>query len=183
MNALVLQEYDAKVWNCTDDKSFFGIEISKNNLPDDKNPALVNPNSPEITGRYKGVDFGATTCDGLVLSPILLNFFVKFSNPLFDEKTFKEERMQEDHKSITLSSHEAETSSSSTTTGVEGSISIPPDRLCSVPSSMPTQKNIESTENGGEGIFFNQLQALREETKNRLDEIDNQIDQLDKDAN
>lgn len=157
VETLCLQEYDAKVWNYTDAKVFLGMEISKDNsVPDNLNPALVDPTSPEITGRYKGFDFGATTCDGLVLSPILFTYFLKFADPLFDEKLFDKERVQEQESKVVASI------SASVVTSEQIEISA------TSPSSTESIKEEALT----------QLQELKDETKKRLDDIDKRMNQL-----
>ncbi|MGK3751570.1 MAG: hypothetical protein ACI8RD_003871 [Bacillariaceae sp.] len=171
VDALVLQEYDAKVWNCTEEKSFFGIEISKNTLPDEKNPAL-DPKSPEITGKYKGFDYGGMTCDGIVLSPILFTYFLKFADPLFNDKTFQEER----NNATTI-----------TATAIPAEDDNEPLLSSSSSSSAPLSKTKDSSTEGGdtspsrefkEGTFLNQLLALKDETRRRLEEADEKINRL-----
>jgi uncharacterized membrane protein YdjX (TVP38/TMEM64 family) len=84
VNALILQEFDAKVWNYTTSEG-------KNPIPRELNPAF-EPTSPEILGSYKGFDFGASLCDGLVLSPNMFKYFLLFADPLFDEEEYNMER-------------------------------------------------------------------------------------------
>ena len=83
VDSLILDEYNARVWNYT-------LSEGKNPVPRELNPAFA-PNSPEITDSYKGIDFGASICDGLVLSPNIFKYFFRFSDPLFDEEQFNEE--------------------------------------------------------------------------------------------
>lgn len=174
MNTLVLQEYDAKVWNCTEDSSIFGIELSKSDLPANRNPALVDPKSPEITERYQGVDFGATTCDGLVLSPILFSYFLKFADPVFDETEFQKERDEEDAAKASVIPVAAVSMDAATTT--ESTTSSPP------PSSASFVPKNEPSREFKEGVFLNQLQALKDETKQRLEETNQKLEQLDNDT-
>mmetsp|Transcript_6945 Transcript_6945/g.7942 ORF Transcript_6945/g.7942 Transcript_6945/m.7942 type:complete len:613 (-) Transcript_6945:24-1862(-) len=188
IEALVMQEYDANVWNYTDDKSFFGIEISKgNSLPDNLNPALVDPRSPEITGRYKGFDYGAATCDGLVLSPILFSYFLKFSDPLFDEKLFEEERTQRrgdgDYKNAVDDDNGPLTSSltSVTLSKTDGSFVEGDDRKSDISSDSDDTTSYNYTSSSIEfkkEIFRNELKALKDEMKQRLNDIDKKIDRL-----
>ena len=172
MNKLVLQEFDAKVWNCTEDASMFGIEISKSDLPDDKNPAIIDPTSPEITDRYKGVDFGATTCDGLVLSPVLFSYFLQFADPLFNEKEFIEERNREVLAPTTTATDEAtevgSNESTSSLSSAQSSVSAPQEQK---------EQNKPSFE-FNEGAFLNQLQKLKEETEQRLDDTNKKLEDL-----
>jgi uncharacterized membrane protein YdjX (TVP38/TMEM64 family) len=71
---MVVEEYNAQVWNYTK---------SDGGPPPDRNPAML-PTSIEKMEAYKGFDFGAANCDAIVLSPILLSAFVRFADPLFD---------------------------------------------------------------------------------------------------
>jgi len=174
MNTLVLQEFDAKVWNCTEGSSLFGIEISKGDLPDNKNPALIDPKSPEIADRYKGFDYGAFTCDGLILSPVLFSYFLKFADPLFDEHEFQKERDEEDAakaSAITVSAttvSDVSSPSPSTTTS-----SLPPSK---------TQVNSSGSSESQEGIFVNQLQELKDEAKQRIEEANKKLEELNDDT-
>jgi hypothetical protein len=168
VDALVLQEYDAKVWNCTEENSVFGIEISKNTLPDETNPVL-DPKSPEITGKYQGFDYGGMTCDGIVLSPILFTYFLKFADPLFNDKTFQEERMMKDGGGA---NNNNDNNNAATITAED--------------DNEPLLSNDSSTEGGDtsltrefkEGTFLNQLLALKDETRRRLEEADEKINRL-----
>ena len=177
MNTLVLQEYDAKVWNCTEDASMFGIELSKNDLPDNKNPALIDPKSPEITERYTGVDFGATTCDGLVLSPLYFMYFLKFADPLFNEKDFQEERDQEDNAKKPVISVSAATTMDEDMAVLSDVLSSSSMSSSSSSASLNNEPSIEFKE----GVLLNQLQALRDETKQRIEETTKKLDQLNTD--
>jgi len=87
VNELIAQEYDAKVWNCTDSRG-------NNPIPPDIDPAMATY-SPERTEAFKGIDLAASLCDGLVLSPNLFQAFLKYSDPLFDEQQYKKEREEE----------------------------------------------------------------------------------------
>jgi hypothetical protein len=176
INTLVLQEYDAKVWNCTEDSSIFGMEISKSDLPQSKNPALIDPSSPEIVERYQGVDFGATTCDGLVLSPILFSYYLKFADPLFDEKEFRDERDRDDAAKATTTT--AVTAAATTTTATSSTASS----ITQPPSAKPVTKNNEPSPEFKEGVFLNQLQELKDETKQRIEEANKKLEQLNSDT-
>lgn len=73
---IVAIEYHAKVWNFTEDEG---------GPPADIDPATF-PQSPEIRDANQGIDIGASVCDGLVLSPILFEAFLKFADPLYKEE-------------------------------------------------------------------------------------------------
>ena len=72
---LVEIEYEAKVWNYTK---------ADGGPPATLDPA-ANPMSPEVSGSNQGVDLAASLCDGLVLSPIMFEKFLKYSDPLHEE--------------------------------------------------------------------------------------------------
>ena len=75
MDVMIKTEYQAKVWNSTDD----------NPPRADMDPARF-PASPENLYAGKGFDGVAAICDGLVLSPALIKSYFKYADPLFDEK-------------------------------------------------------------------------------------------------
>ncbi len=74
MDAMIMTEYNAQVWNYTDD-----------NPP----PSFIDPaqaiSSPEVQMRGKGFDGVASICDGMVLSPALFKAYFKYADPLFNE--------------------------------------------------------------------------------------------------
>ena len=74
MRDLVDSEIDAKVWNYT-----------KTEIPMEQDPA-IDLDSPEVQGFMTGFDLGASVCDGLVLSPILLDLYTKFGDPYYNEE-------------------------------------------------------------------------------------------------
>ena len=75
METMIKTEYNAAVWNCTEDDP----------PPADKDPAQF-PTSPEIMDVGKGFDGVAAICDGFVLSPALIKSYFKYADPLFNEK-------------------------------------------------------------------------------------------------
>jgi len=77
VNNMIDEEYIAKVWNYTQVE----IESPNNSVV---NPA-TQPASPEVVGANKGFDFGASICDGLVLSPALLGAYLTYADPLYAE--------------------------------------------------------------------------------------------------
>jgi hypothetical protein len=83
VHQMIYQEYDAKVWNYTQQEV----------IPRDEDPAL-EPTSPEVAGANQGFDFGAIICDGLVLSPALFQAFILYADPLLDPEEEKAERNQ-----------------------------------------------------------------------------------------
>ena len=75
VNAMIEDEYRAKVWNYTMEE----IESPSNDIAD---PAS-RPGSPEIAGANTGFDFGASVCEGLVLSPALFGAYLRYADPLY----------------------------------------------------------------------------------------------------
>jgi hypothetical protein len=76
VESLIVEEYQAKVWNYTK---------SEGGPPTDIDPALTVW-SPEKVEAYNGFNFGSTTCDGLVLSPLLFQSFLKYADPFYVEE-------------------------------------------------------------------------------------------------
>ncbi|GAX17868.1 hypothetical protein FisN_18Hh072 [Fistulifera solaris] len=74
VRSTVVSEYQAKVWNYT----------NAEDIPPSRNPAL-RPDSPEQLYANRGFDFTESFCDGLVLSPILLQSYLKYSDPRYNE--------------------------------------------------------------------------------------------------
>ena len=81
VNAMIEEEYHAKVWNYTKE------ELESSN---DINDPAKKSDSPEVLGANKGFDFGASICDGLVLSPALFSAYLRYADPLFVEEDIKE---------------------------------------------------------------------------------------------
>lgn len=75
MGVMIKTEYNAAVWNSTDD----------NPPPLNEDPALF-ATSPEKMNVGKGFDGVAAICEGFVLSPALIKSYFKYADPLFDEK-------------------------------------------------------------------------------------------------
>lgn len=80
MDVMIQTEYNAKVWNCTED-----------NPPAKEQDPAEFPNSPEKMGIGQGFDSVAAICDGLVLSPALIKAYFKYADPLFNEEDDKQE--------------------------------------------------------------------------------------------
>lgn len=76
VGAMIVEEYNAKVWNYTQEE----LELDP----------IINPAaqsfSPEVANANKGFDFAASICDGLVLSPNLLSAYFRYADPLFNEE-------------------------------------------------------------------------------------------------
>lgn len=76
VGAMVVEEYNAKVWNYTQEELGLNATI---------NPA-AQISSPEIANANKGFDFPASICDGLVLSTNLLSAYFRYADPLYQEE-------------------------------------------------------------------------------------------------
>jgi len=80
MEEMTKVEYEAKVWNCTDQNP---------PLPH-QDPARF-PDSPEISFSGSSVNLFEVLCDGFVLSPCMIQAFFKYADPLYDiSSTIKE---------------------------------------------------------------------------------------------
>lgn len=111
IDSFIEAEYEAKVWNYT--------KADGGPPPRELDPAYAS-DSPEVMGAGKGFDFAASICDGLVLSPSLVNSFLKYANPLFDEEKDKEQsfKIKNSFSSSSMVSN-TETKSVKTPTGDE----------------------------------------------------------------
>jgi uncharacterized membrane protein YdjX (TVP38/TMEM64 family) len=109
IDEMILQEFDAKAWNYTDSRG-------KNPIPKELNPAYA-PNSPEMVGANKGIEFAASICDGLVLSPNIFKYFLQLADPLFDEEEFNKERNAPNSRATSLSADAINTQSVEVTKG------------------------------------------------------------------
>ena len=89
VNTMIEEEYNAKVWNCTEEE----LKVSKNN------PANL-PDSPEVVEANTGFDFGASICAGLVLSPALLGAYLKYADPLYVEEEVKQDVVSSENDTI-----------------------------------------------------------------------------------
>eukprot|EP00986_Skeletonema_menzelii_P015665 scaffold12348_cov145-Skeletonema_menzelii.AAC.4 len=76
VGAMIVEEYNAKVWNYTQEELDLDPII---------NPAAQSF-SPEVANANKGFDFAASVCDGLVLSPNLLSAYFRYADPLYEEE-------------------------------------------------------------------------------------------------
>eukprot|EP00984_Skeletonema_dohrnii_P014519 scaffold6113_cov112-Skeletonema_dohrnii-CCMP3373.AAC.4 len=76
VGGMIVEEYNAKVWNYTQED----LELDP----------IINPAaqsfSPEVANANKGFDFPASICDGLVLSPNLLSAYFRYADPLYNEE-------------------------------------------------------------------------------------------------
>lgn len=104
MEWMIRTEYNAKVWNCTEDDP----------PPKERDPAYY-PDSPEIVGKGQGFDSVAAICDGLALSPALVKAYFKYADPLLDEE--QEKVLPQVMTTTTTTS--TITTSTTTTQGVE----------------------------------------------------------------
>ncbi|KAL9189607.1 hypothetical protein ACHAXT_009282 [Thalassiosira profunda] len=85
VNAMIEDEYHARVWNYTAEE----LEASTDAI----DPA-TRPDSPEVVGANMGFDFGASICDGLVLSPALLGAYLRYADPLYDDSESESEKVK-----------------------------------------------------------------------------------------
>ena len=145
IHSLIYDEYDAKVWNYTKDER----------IPSELDPALT-PTSPEVAGANKGFDFGASICDGLVLSPALFQAYLLYSDPLLDEEKERAER----NKPRDFLFEEAKDPVGS--------------NVVIMSSEQPLSSQVQ-LEDDTEEALLNKLDALREITRERLNKLNAKI--------
>jgi uncharacterized membrane protein YdjX (TVP38/TMEM64 family) len=145
INSLILQEFNGKVWNYTDSRG-------DNPVPPQLDPAYW-AGSPEVTGAYKGVDLGALTCDGLVLSPALFTVGLKIADPLFKEDEFIQSMEEQLQEMASLS-----TSAQTMATGNQG-------------NARKDARDSESPESSQDDMLL-RLRLLRDRTTARIGELD-----------
>ncbi len=146
INTLILQEFDAKVWNYTDSRG-------NDPIPRNRDPAYA-PGSPELAGEYKGIDMGAFTCDGVVLSPNLFKAFIKLADPILDEGAFRQEWIEVTSRtttSVALNSSSTATMDINTIQGRSADVI--------------------------KGNLLNRLQSIRDDTVARIEELGKRLEQ------
>jgi len=140
-------EYSAKVWNYTD---------SDGGVPKNMDPSFF-PASPEIADAGKSFDFGASICDGLVLSPSLFKAYLKYADPLYngEDEVIKDPKRADSLATVAkLNDSDAETDTTAMSSGSVLKID---------------NTNIVRSE---DEQLLEVLQTLRARTKERLLEID-----------
>ena len=142
MRGYVATEYDAKVWNYTKAEGGPPAELDPSRFPE----------SPEVGGANKGLDITASLCDGLVLSPILFESFLKYADPLFDET--KDESLSTSNRLNGISSASTEPSSVSSSSKTMVRAVSPEDKLSA------------------------ELSALRAQTEERIARLNDRLDRI-----
>lgn len=94
VNTMIEDEYHAKVWNYTAEE----LESPSSTVI---NPA-TQPDSPEVVNANTGFDFGASICDGLVLSPALLGAYLRYADPLYEEEEKNDTVIDAERKSTVV---------------------------------------------------------------------------------
>jgi hypothetical protein len=85
-------EVEAKVWNYTKDSASDTPCIS---------PVLdpaCQPDSPEIQGANKGIDYAGGLCDSLALTPVLFTSFLKYADPLYNQVDDEDRRKRAEQR-------------------------------------------------------------------------------------
>ena len=171
METMIKTEYNARVWNCTED----------NPPPPSEDPAQ-SPTSPEKRNAGKGFDGVAAICDGLVLSPALMRSYFKYADPLFDEKeeiiepvvSLEEARSTLD--SI-ISSKEAITTIESTVSKLdETSPSSSSDNNFILTTEKPVAKTRSDLEEKDQ--LLKVLNIIRQKTESKLGNIEQELESL-----
>ena len=157
VNELILDEYEAKVWNYT-----------KEELPPPHLDPARYPTSPEVIGANKGIDYVGGLCDGLVLSPYLFSAVSKYADPLYredeDEKLQKRVRA---NPSIWLPTDQKDASKA----GSKASRSDQSTTMLSATLS-------EEKEDLSEQLLLTRLDSLQSRAQRRLDVVEERLEEL-----
>lgn len=81
VNNLIDEEIEARVWNYT-----------KQEPPPAAIDPACRPDSPEIRLAHQGIDYGVGFCESMVLSPLLMQSFFRFADPLYNAADQEENR-------------------------------------------------------------------------------------------
>lgn len=159
MNELILDEYEAKVWNYTKEEP----------PPADIDPALA-ATSPEVIGANQGIDYVGGLMDGLAMSPKLFSAFLKYSDPLYREEDDEEQinRVRED-PSIWL----PQQTSSSVADAVDSTQYSNSRAMSSTPASVTEEETIS------EMTLLKRLDGLEARARRRLDLVEERLNDID----
>jgi uncharacterized membrane protein YdjX (TVP38/TMEM64 family) len=116
VNAMIDDEYRAGVWNYTMEEL---NDMSSSSMSNGILDPASRPDSPEIVGANTGFDFGASVCDGLVLSPALFGAYLKYADPLYNA----------DEESLRVGGHAAEIDATNTGRGMSTVASGPREEI------------------------------------------------------
>lgn len=163
MNDMILEEYEAKVWNYTKEEA----------PPADKDPARKSY-SPEVFGAYQGIDYMGGLCDGLVMSSLLTKIFFKYSDPLYDES--KDVDLQSRTK-VDPSLWLPQTQRDTTNRLWESSRSFPPSTTKEDASLTGNEK--EDPDPLSKQALLTRLDAIERRTKRRLELVEKRLEELD----
>ena len=159
VQTMVSIEYNAAVWNSTDD----------NPPPAEEDPSRFQ-SSPEIMGTGKGFDAVAAICDGLMLSPTLTMAYFKYSDPLFDIEEEEDQYVKSNNE--LMDGMKMSTNNNDFKIPTEGSVidslSTPDQRQ--EPTSIIAEQRGSS--NDLDSNLLNSLQLLREKVVARLEMIE-----------
>lgn len=157
VNELILDEYEAKVWNYT-----------KEELPPPHLDPARYPTSPEVVGANKGIDYVGGLLDGLVLSPYLFSATAKYADPLYREADDEElqKRVRAD-PSIWLPTDQKDASTRDSISKSKQS------------TMMLTASSSRPTEDLSEQMLLTRLENLEARAQRRLDVVVERLDGLD----
>jgi len=179
IDEFIKTEHQAGVWNYTK---------ADGGPPKDLDPAYY-PDSPEVVNKDKGFDFGASICDGLVLSPALFKAYLKYADPLWTETDMIEEANELRKLKEAGISDEATNpkviGEVATTTSVRSSSDLQDDdavRLATFASmvanevdSLSPKEEAQSEVVREEELLLELLQRMRKVTEARLLEINEKL--------
>lgn len=154
VNELILDEYEAKVWNYTKDE-----------LPPPHLDPARYPTSPEVVGANKGIDYVGGLCDGLVLSPYLFSAVTKYADPLYreDEDEELQKRVRADPSIWLATDQNDESLSSDSKSRSKQSTTI-------LSATVPEEKEVLS-----EQFLLARLDSLKSRAQRRLDVVEERL--------
>jgi len=162
---MIQVEYTAAAWNYTLEEP----------PPVDMNPAKF-PDSPERMMVGTGFDIGTSICEGLVLSPCLLQSFLKYADPLYVPNTIEIIAVKESGPETTIPELDQNVVLSET------SQKLPAPKVETNESEVVTSTG--SFSGGGitveeeEKMLLNILSTLRDTTQNKLQQVDEEMKSL-----
>jgi len=159
INDMISVEYEASVWNYTEGEG----------APPQDMDAVYFSDRPEALGKGKGFDFGASICDGLVLSSSLFTAFLVYADPLYSGEEEREGQMTKRTEVLT--------STEPVTTSSEENKSVPMSKMQELsPSKEQNGSGYTNRAISEDDQLFEVLYILRATTEKRLQELNDQME-------
>jgi len=140
MTEIAYAELDAKVWNYTKEEK----------IPEDTDPACA-ANSPEVAERMMGVDVKEALLDGFILTPVIMGYYDKLQDPLYNEEEERANRPEVSRRFREMVENGSKQAGSTTNT----------EATVGEPSTPPSATDL-----------LGQVESLRDQVKRRLQRLD-----------